>query len=356
MDATRARRRRGSLSRWTTRTVTLRRNLVLRRPSRVEAGPAQLSRARAQLRCGLLSRETLVWREGMGTWRPAREFPVFASCCSGERVGYDPRLPRGGGGGVGDRDARAAPPPSLAPSAFASAGDPHLTTRARTGPARALPAPPPDLTLYPPAAPRVVRRRRGGSREGPMSTAELLDLLNTDGESASRRGCGAKPRSPKIPRGTCAELSSALRAVGRTDDARATLPGAPPSPALHAALPPAATAARPSRGGKRRRRAARLPIPVPVPVPSRPVPDIIPERVPNAFPPSNDPAGARPAAAPRPRAPGEIPARFRPGLPGPGGGRRARDGDARRGDHRRAHRTPRATARNSRARTRRTRR
>ena len=54
-------------------------------------GPHNFRVLRAQLRCGLLSGETLVWREGMGTWRPAREFPVFASCCSGEpRAGHDP--------------------------------------------------------------------------------------------------------------------------------------------------------------------------------------------------------------------------------------------------------------------------
>ena len=317
-------------------------------------GPHNFRVLRAQLRCGLLSGETLVWREGMGTWRPAREFPVFASCCSGEpRVGYDPAPTPAAAAAMSAIETLApAPPPSLAPSAFASAGDSALTTRADR-PARApLPAPPPGS---PPVSPS--RRHEwyavvaGGSREGPMSTAELLNLLNTDGESASQTWVWCETAQPEwAPAERCAELSSALRAVGRIDDARATLSGAPraslrasrgPSPMRRRASPS------PSVGGGHER-PPPTPNPAPVPAPP-PGPDTIPERARTRFRPRTTPRGpAPPAAAPR-VANAPVPARFHPGFRPVDRGRRARDGDARRGDHRRAANAPRNVTRTARA-------
>ena len=49
----------------------------------VRRGPHNFRVVRAQLRCGVLDGDDLVWREGLPAWRPAAEIPVFASCVAG---------------------------------------------------------------------------------------------------------------------------------------------------------------------------------------------------------------------------------------------------------------------------------
>ena len=49
----------------------------------VRRGPHNFRVVRAQLRCGVLDGDDLVWREGLPAWRPALEIPVFASCVAG---------------------------------------------------------------------------------------------------------------------------------------------------------------------------------------------------------------------------------------------------------------------------------
>ena len=52
----------------------------------VRRGPHNFRVVRAQLRCGVLDGDDLVWREGLPAWRPAAEIPVFASCVAGRCV------------------------------------------------------------------------------------------------------------------------------------------------------------------------------------------------------------------------------------------------------------------------------
>jgi len=53
-------------------------------------GPHNFRVVRAQLRCGVLGGDDLVWREGLPAWRPCADIPVFASCCGdGTRAARD---------------------------------------------------------------------------------------------------------------------------------------------------------------------------------------------------------------------------------------------------------------------------
>ena len=61
----------------------------------VRRGPHNFRVVRAQLRCGVLDGDDLVWREGLPAWRPAAEIPVFASCVAGRAGAAAESVPKG---------------------------------------------------------------------------------------------------------------------------------------------------------------------------------------------------------------------------------------------------------------------
>ena len=68
----------------------------------VRRGPHNFRVVRAQLRCGVLDGDDLVWREGLPAWRPASEIPVFVSCVAG--------VAGTAAEAVQERDDKSAPP------------------------------------------------------------------------------------------------------------------------------------------------------------------------------------------------------------------------------------------------------
>lgn len=68
-------------------------------------GPHNFRILRAQMRCGVLCGDDLVWRDGLAEWCPAKDFPVFAMCVDG----VVPAVATNSGDTPRDRDGDAAP-------------------------------------------------------------------------------------------------------------------------------------------------------------------------------------------------------------------------------------------------------
>ena len=75
----------------------------------VRRGPHNFRVVRAQLRCGVLDGDDLVWREGLPAWRPAAEIPVFASCVAGRAGAAAESVPARNDASPPERDDAATP-------------------------------------------------------------------------------------------------------------------------------------------------------------------------------------------------------------------------------------------------------
>jgi hypothetical protein len=157
----------------------------------VRRGPHNFRVVRAQLRCGVLDGDDLVWREGLPAWRPALEIPVFASCVAGVAGAAAEAAPA--------RDDKSAPPArddaaTEMNRARESAPVAQIETRTKSR----------DETLErndePSAEERVSERedlsacwhasRSDGARFGPVD-AETLVLLLTEAEAEAKARGGA---------------------------------------------------------------------------------------------------------------------------------------------------------------------
>jgi hypothetical protein len=155
----------------------------------VRRGPHNFRVVRAQLRCGVLDGDDLVWREGLPAWRPASEIPVFASCVAGVAGTAAEAVPARDDASPPARDDAATPD-----RARESAPVAQNETRTKSR----------DETLEPrdthDAEERVPERedlsacwhasRSDGARFGPVD-AETLVLLLTEAEAEAKARGGA---------------------------------------------------------------------------------------------------------------------------------------------------------------------
>ena len=199
----------------------------------VRRGPHNFRVVRAQLRCGVLDGDDLVWREGLPAWRPAAQIPVFASCVAG-RAGA-------AAASGGERDD-AAPPerddaatPDRARES-APVAEESLRTRPDRRETRAL-EPPLDERPHRPAPepePEDLSAcwhasRSDGARFGPVDAETLVRLLaeaEAREEPAGGEGVETLVWHPResaawAPASRCPSLAEAAAAVSlrRGEDA-----------------------------------------------------------------------------------------------------------------------------------------
>ena len=168
----------------------------------VRRGPHNFRVVRAQLRCGVLDGDDLVWREGLPAWRPAAEIPVFASCVAGRAGTATESVPARDDASPPERDDAATPDRARESAPVAA------ETRTRRDEALELdvlsrprrderePSEPEDLSACWHAS------RSDGARFGPVDAETLVRLLaEAEAEraratpAARRRSCGTPPRA-----------------------------------------------------------------------------------------------------------------------------------------------------------------
>lgn len=157
----------------------------------VRRGPHNFRVVRAQLRCGVLDGDDLVWREGLPAWRPAAEIPVFASCVAGVAGAAAEAVPARDDASPPARDDAATPD-----RARESAPVAQNETRTRR-----------DETLEPRDEPSAEERvperedlsacwhasRSDGARFGPVDAETLVRLLTeAEAETKARGGADAE--------------------------------------------------------------------------------------------------------------------------------------------------------------------
>ena len=157
----------------------------------VRRGPHNFRVVRAQLRCGVLDGDDLVWREGLPAWRPAAEIPVFASCVAGRAGTATESVPARDDASPPERDDAATPDRARESAPVAA------ETRTRRDEALELdvlsrprrderePSEPEDLSACWHAS------RSDGARFGPVDAETLVRLLAEAEAEASARDAGA---------------------------------------------------------------------------------------------------------------------------------------------------------------------
>lgn len=156
----------------------------------VRRGPHNFRVVRAQLRCGVLDGDDLVWREGLPAWRPAAEIPVFASCVAGRAGTATESVPARDDASPPERDDAATPDRARESAPVAA------ETRTRRDEALELdvlsrprrderePSEPEDLSACWHAS------RSDGARFGPVDAETLVRLLAEAEAEASARDAG----------------------------------------------------------------------------------------------------------------------------------------------------------------------
>ena len=155
----------------------------------VRRGPHNFRVVRAQLRCGVLDGDDLVWREGLPAWRPAAEIPVFASCVAGRAGTATESVPARDDASPPERDDAATPDRARESAPVAA------ETRTRRDEALEL-----DVLSRPRRDEREPTRedlsawwhasRSDGARFGPVDAETLVRLLAEAEAEASARDAG----------------------------------------------------------------------------------------------------------------------------------------------------------------------
>ena len=155
----------------------------------VRRGPHNFRVVRAQLRCGVLDGDDLVWREGLPAWRPAAEIPVFASCVAGRAGAAAESVPARDDASPPERDDAATPDRARESAPVAA------ETRTRRDEALEL-----DVLSRPRRDEREPTRenlsacwhasRSDGARFGPVDAETLVRLLAEAEAEASARDAG----------------------------------------------------------------------------------------------------------------------------------------------------------------------
>ena len=161
----------------------------------VRRGPHNFRVVRAQLRCGVLDGDDLVWREGLPAWRPAAEIPVFASCVAGRAGAAAESVPARDDASPPERDDSATPDRARE-SAPVAAETLDVLSRPRRDEALEL-----DVLSRPRRDEREPTRenlsacwhasRSDGARFGPVDAETLVRLLAEAEAEASARDAGA---------------------------------------------------------------------------------------------------------------------------------------------------------------------
>ena len=155
----------------------------------VRRGPHNFRVVRAQLRCGVLDGDDLVWREGLPAWRPAAQIPVFASCVAGRAGAAAESVPARDDASPPERDDAATPDRARESAPVAA------ETRTRRDEALEL-----DVLSRPRRDEREPTRenlsacwhasRSDGARFGPVDAETLVRLLAEAEAEASARDAG----------------------------------------------------------------------------------------------------------------------------------------------------------------------
>ena len=155
----------------------------------VRRGPHNFRVVRAQLRCGVLDGDDLVWREGLPAWRPAAQIPVFASCVAGRAGTATESVPARDDASPPERDDAATPDRARESAPVAA------ETRTRRDEALEL-----DVLSRPRRDEREPTRenlsacwhasRSDGARFGPVDAETLVRLLAEAEAEASARDAG----------------------------------------------------------------------------------------------------------------------------------------------------------------------
>lgn len=160
----------------------------------VRRGPHNFRVVRAQLRCGVLDGDDLVWREGLPAWRPAAEIPVFASCVAGRAGAAAESVPARDDASPPERDDAATPDRARESAPVAAE---TLDDLSRPGRDEALEL---DVLSRPRGDEREPTRenlsacwhasRSDGARFGPVDAETLVRLLAEAEAEASARDAG----------------------------------------------------------------------------------------------------------------------------------------------------------------------
>ena len=160
----------------------------------VRRGPHNFRVVRAQLRCGVLDGDDLVWREGLPAWRPAAEIPVFASCVAGRAGAAAESVPARDDASPPERDDAATPDRARESAPVAAE---TLDDLSRPGRDEALEL---DVLSRPRRDEREPTRenlsacwhasRSDGARFGPVDAETLVRLLAEAEAEASARDAG----------------------------------------------------------------------------------------------------------------------------------------------------------------------
>ena len=160
----------------------------------VRRGPHNFRVVRAQLRCGVLDGDDLVWREGLPAWRPAAEIPVFASCVAGRAGAAAESVPARDDASPPEGDD-AATPDRARESAPVAAETLDVLSRPRRDETLEL-----DVLSRPRRDEREPTRenlsacwhasRSDGARFGPVDAETLVRLLAEAEAEASARDAG----------------------------------------------------------------------------------------------------------------------------------------------------------------------
>lgn len=160
----------------------------------VRRGPHNFRVVRAQLRCGVLDGDDLVWREGLPAWRPAAEIPVFASCVAGRAGAAAESVPARDDASPPERDDAATPDRARESAPVAAE---TLDVLSRPGRDEALEL---DVLSRPRGDEREPTRenlsacwhasRSDGARFGPVDAETLVRLLAEAEAEASARDAG----------------------------------------------------------------------------------------------------------------------------------------------------------------------
>lgn len=160
----------------------------------VRRGPHNFRVVRAQLRCGVLDGDDLVWREGLPAWRPAAEIPVFASCVAGRAGAAAESVPARDDASPPERDDAATPDRARESAPVAAE---TLDVLSRPGRDEALEL---DVLSRPRRDEREPTRenlsacwhasRSDGARFGPVDAETLVRLLAEAEAEASARDAG----------------------------------------------------------------------------------------------------------------------------------------------------------------------
>lgn len=240
-------------------------------------GPLERDEIAAKVRAGVVTRRSLVWRDGLEAWTPLGEIGALRDLVVDEpsRASVPPPLPRASRPSIAPgvavtRPANPATPPRVSRSSVpprpstiprpVTTARPSLSPRVSKQPAAAVArasSPPVPSNVIPistrlSASPRRADEtgKRTLDRDEPVEVVSASPLESRT-EDVSRDGSGAAPVRSEAPAG--AALLESLPAVSDPPTATASTSVVPPAPghSSHApSLPPTALPARGSFGAK----------------------------------------------------------------------------------------------------------